>query len=224
MKILAAADFHGNHDIYAWLVRCAKETRADAVVLAGDLLSAQPGDDGPIEKDHRADAETTVALLAPVGVPIFYIMGNDDMVELEPRASGIETIHGRRIELGNFNLVGYQYSLPFMGGIHEKPEEEIREDLAELASLVDGRTIFVTHSPAYGVLDLGILDRHAGSRAILDVVAERNPVAHIHGHIHAQFGRHGKHFNVAAAGHRRCVLLDLETMMHEVMQEDPRQE
>ena len=224
MRILAAADLHGDHDICTWLVQLAKKTRAEVVVLAGDLLGAKPGHDGSIEEAHRADATAIVDLLAAVEVPVFYVMGNDDMVELEPRVSGIQSVHNRRIELGGFNFVGYQYSLPFMGGIHEKPEEEIREDLAGLASLVDGSTILVTHSPAYGVLDLGIPDRHAGSRAILDVVVERNPVGHIHGHIHSQFGRADKHFNVAAAGHKRGILLDLRTMTHEVVQEDAHHE
>jgi len=105
-----------------------------------------------------------------------------------------------------------------MGGIHEKPEERIRSDLLELAPLVDEKTVFVTHSPAFGILDVGLLDRHAGSRAILDVVTGRGPVAHIHGHIHGQFGRSGKHFNVAAAGRQRAVLIDLSTMGHQVLE------
>jgi len=81
--------------------------------------------------------------------------------------------------------------------------------------------VFVTHSPAFGILDLGLLDRHAGSQAILEVVESRKPRAHIHGHIHEHFGRHDRHFNVAAAGRQRAVLIDLSTMVHEVLEPGP---
>ncbi|MHC4223622.1 MAG: nuclear transport factor 2 family protein, partial [Planctomycetota bacterium] len=66
----------------------------------------------------------------------------------------------------------------------------------------------------------GILDRHAGSRAILEAVTKRRPLVHIHGHIHARFGSQGSHFNVATAGCRRAVLIDLPSMEHEVLEAD----
>jgi len=47
-------------------------------------------------------------------------------------------------------------------------------------------------------------------------------LAHIHGHSHAGFGRNGKHFNVASAGRQRAMVLDTETMKHEVLDLEPR--
>ena len=217
MKLLATADLHGNLDLYEWLVSCARNARPDAVILAGDLLATPADHPGPIEAAHRANAEAVATRLARVDAPVLYIMGNDDMVELDPGVDGIESVHGRRVELGKLNIVGYQFSLPFMGGIHEKPEEEIRIDLDRLAPLVDEQTVLVTHSPAFGILDLGLMDHHAGSQAILDLVSSRRPAAHIHGHIHSKFGRSGNHFNVAAAAQRRAVLIDFATMAHEVL-------
>jgi len=41
--------------------------------------------------------------------------------------------------------------------------------------------------------------------------------AHIHGHIHRCFGREGCHFNVAAAGQLRGMVIDLATLKHEVI-------
>ena len=93
-----------------------------------------------------------------------------------------------------FNFVGYQYSLPFMGGIYEKPEEEIAKDLAVLESLMDSKTVFITHSPAKGVLDRGILGALVGSTSILSIVNNRSIWAHVHGHCHGSFGREGKEF------------------------------
>ena len=82
-------------------------------------------------------------------------------------------------------------SLPFMGGPFEKPEASIHLDVLALEGLLDADTIFVSHSPALGILDSGIGDTHIGSSSLRDLLL-RNPVrAHIHGHSHSDFGRQG---------------------------------
>lgn len=216
MRLLAAADLHGDHAVYRWLVRTARDLRPDAVVLAGDLLG-YPDGHGTVEQAQRADAAKVLAILDEMDDPVFTIMGNDDWIELESKKSGMRSIHGVRVELGEFNLVGYQYSLPFIGGIFEKTEEEIRADLTALEPLVDQNTVLVTHSPAHGILDLTALGNHAGSTSIKDLIDRKNPLAHIHGHIHEGFGRRGRHFNVACAGRRRAVLIDLPALDHAVL-------
>lgn len=211
MRFLAASDIHGNHAVYMWLVLKANEGNVDALVLAGDLLGCPDGYD-TVEDAQRQDASAIVRILEGTRVPVYYIMGNDDLVELDPRSDQFIPIHGRRAELAKSNLVGYQYSLPFMGGIYEKPEDEIRTDVAHLERLVDTETVLVTHSPAYGVLDIGVLDLHAGSLSILDLVRNRGVRAHVHGHIHRCFGRVDRHFNVASGGMCRAMIIDPETL------------
>ena len=218
MKLLASADLHGDHDIYEWLVGVTKSAGPDVIVLAGDLLDGAARFD-TIEDAQRADAHEILEILDRVSQPVLYLMGNDDMVELEPHKDSIQSIHNSRVEFGGLNFVGYQYSLPFMGGIFEKSEDGIRDDLSSIDTLVDDRTVLVTHSPAYGVLDIGILDRHAGSVSIKELIERRNPLLHIHGHIHREFGNRGRHFNVAAGGHKRAVLIDTNTMEHQVVSE-----
>jgi Icc-related predicted phosphoesterase len=216
MRVLATADVHGVRETYSWLEDLARMRRPDAVVLAGDLLGGAC--EAPtIEEAHAIEARALVEVLARFDCPVLYIMGNDDMVELPPHADHVIPIHARRWEGRRFGFVGYQYTLPFMGGIFEKPESAIEEDLRPLSRLIDEATVLVTHSPAYGILDVGILDRHAGSTSILSVIEERRPRAHIHGHVHQGAGRQDRHFNVAAAGRRRAVLLDLETLEDEVL-------
>jgi Icc-related predicted phosphoesterase len=119
--------------------------------------------------------------------------------------------------LGAFGFVGYQYSLPFMGGVFEKPEAGIATDLASLENFIDSQTVFVSHSPALGILDPGFGDSRIGSEA-LGRFLERHPcLVHIHGHSHAGFGRLGRHLNVASAGQRRAMLFNLETKQHQVL-------
>lgn len=216
MRILAASDIHGNREVYGWLAEVAEERRPEAIVLAGDLLGVPDGHD-TVEAAQSADAGVIAETLSSLDRLVLFIMGNDDWVELPASRTRLQSLHGRRFDLGSFNFVGYQYSLPFMGGIFEKPEEGIARDLAVLELLMDASTVLVTHCPAYGLLDLGILDEHAGSRSILSAVRARGVRAHIHGHIHECFGRQERHFNVAAAGRHRAMLIDLTTMTHEVL-------
>jgi uncharacterized protein len=211
MKILAASDLHGNPMAYEWLVQKAHDRGVKLVVLAGDLLGYPDGYE-TIEAAQQQNAQTVIHILEAIQTPIFYIMGNDDFVDLNPASDQFTSLQARRIEVGGFNFVGYQYSLPFMGGVNEKREEAIRDDLEQLLSSVDTMTVLVTHSPAYGVLDTAILNIHAGSRSIQDLIRVCNVRAHIHGHIHSCFGRSGRHFNVAAGGQCRAMLIDLETL------------
>src|SRR5688572_18797245 len=132
MKILAASDVHGVRPVYEWLLASANQHRVDAIILAGDLLGCLDGFDTP-EAAQRHESELLVALLDTMDVPVLYIMGNDDLVELNPRSAHVQSVHGRRVECGGFGFVGYQYSLPFMGGVFEKPEEAIRTDVTCLA-------------------------------------------------------------------------------------------
>jgi Icc-related predicted phosphoesterase len=216
MNILAAADLHGEGRFYISLLEAAKPLDAQAIVLAGDLLGYAPGFD-KAEDAQSADARSVLSLLESSPVTVFYIMGNDDLVELTPGAGHVRSIHGIRIELGGYDFLGYQYSLPFMAGVFEKTEEEIRRDLAALVAFADDRTVFVTHSPAFGHLDRTRLGTHAGSSSILDFVERTGVRAHIHGHIHSGFGRDGRHFNVAALPPGRAMLIDVDRMTHRAL-------
>jgi Icc-related predicted phosphoesterase len=218
MRILAAADLHGDRGCYRWIASAAAQRGVDAVVLAGDLLGG-PGDLMSVEDAQRAQAAEIESILAPLApsVPVFYVMGNDDWVDLEPRGPGLVPIHGRRVEHAGFTFVGYACTLPFVGGPFEKPETEIAEDLARIEPLVDARTVLVTHGPVAGILDSTEFGP-AGSVSLRDLVARRAPAAHVHGHVHSSFGRVGRHFNVAAGGLRRAMLIDLPALTHEAIE------
>ena len=185
-------------------------------MLAGDLLGCMDGFETP-EDAQRYEADLLVELLSDAGVPVLYIMGNDDLIELDSGAERVQSIHGRQVECGRFNFVGYQYSLPFMGGIFEKPDADIQVDLAHLPASFDAATVFVSHSPAFGILDPGFEGAQIGSRS-LGAFLDLNPfLAHIHGHSHAGFGRKNRHFNVASAGRARAVIIDLQTLQHQLL-------
>ena len=217
MRILASADLHGFHDVYDWLASVAKAEEPDAVVLAGDLLG-WGGAFATIEQAQTADRIEVLGRLSRIARPVLYVMGNDDFIELDSPVPSQQSVHGRRIDIGDFNFVGYQYTLPFMGGIHEKPEHEMVKDLAELESRIDGQTVLVTHGPVFGTRDRVRGGQHVGSKALRDLVERTAPRAHIHGHIHGEFGRDGRHFNVASARNKRAMVIDLVKMEHQVIE------
>ena len=215
MRILAIADIHGANEVYEWLVESASKHRPDVVVLAGDLFS------GGWEEEQRAEAQTIIIpLLKRVSAPVFYIMGNDDNVALDCEHEQIRPLHRRRLSCEDFHFVGYQFTPPFAGAVFVKPENEIEKDVRSLEPLLDQQTVLVTHAPAYGTLDQSFGGEHVGSPS-LAALLERSPaLAHIHGHTHGCFGREGSHFNVAAAGRRRALLIDLPKLDHTVLGDD----
>jgi len=146
MHILAPADIHGVLRVYQWLVE--QSTSADGLILAGDLFGAD------FEDQQRQQAQFIVAILREAQVPVLYIMGNDDNVPLDYEDELIHPMHGRRIEVAGFNFVGYQCTPPFAGERFVKQDDEIAADLVSFEPLVDQRTVLVTHTPAYGTLDL----------------------------------------------------------------------
>ncbi len=212
MRILAIGDIHGALAVYEWLVELVEDYKVDLLLIAGDLFAAD------WEEGQREQARHIIAVLERVAAPCFYIMGNDDNVALDFENEQIKPLHGRQVCWGLYNLVGYQYTPPFMGKMFVKSEEEIGEDLQSLEPLLETPTILVTHTPAYGILDRSYGGEHVGSRALGALLHRRPVLLHIHGHIHGDFGRSENHFNVAAAGQRRAVVIDLPSLGHQVLQ------
>jgi Icc-related predicted phosphoesterase len=151
------------------------------------------------------------SILERARVPIFFIMGNDDGIVgggIEWRSGDLLcSVNQRRVELGEFNIVGYQYTPPFIGGMFEKPEPEQVEDLRALEPLIDEKTVLVTHGPPLGVLD----GEQYGSRALLSAIVRRPPWLHLFGHIHQSAGRIGNSINGAFPQARQFVGIELES-------------
>jgi Icc-related predicted phosphoesterase len=209
MRILAISDIHGHLGVYRWIHDLVAAHDPDVVVLAGDLLHGA-GDDVSIEEAQRREGDEIIEILRGIDRPVLYIMGNDDMIDLGYESENIHPIHGRAKVVGGRRFVGYQYTIPFMGGIFEKPDEEIERDLEALEPLVDEETVLVTHSPAHGVLDRTGGGGNAGSKSLRDFIDRRRVKVHIHGHIHKCFGSQGIHFNVASGRAFRAIWIDLD--------------
>jgi Icc-related predicted phosphoesterase len=165
-----------------------------------------------VKQDQAEEARLLQNVLTDVDCPILYIMGNDDWIEPPFEGEQFLSLHGEKIEIGGYSFVGYQYSLPFMGGIWEKPEAQIKVDLKSIEKMLAPDTVFVTHSPAKRILDGG-----HGSTSLASLLKRRNFRAHVHGHSHSSFGSLDKHFNVSAGHGSKAMMIDLATMQHSVL-------
>jgi Icc-related predicted phosphoesterase len=98
-----------------------------------------------------------------------------------------------------------------------KPETDIKKDLNSLKSFLDSQSVLVTHAPAYGSLDRSYSGEHVGSRSLATLLGHNPTLGHIRGHVHDSFGRDDSHFNVAAAGLKRAILIDLPSLDHQIL-------
>jgi Icc-related predicted phosphoesterase len=217
MRIIACSDLHGNYDLYQWIVELNQKLDPDLIVICGDLFG-YPVRFPSLETAQQADGKKISQILTQISKPILYIMGNDDFVPFRPKQDNIYHIHSKSLTFGNFNFIGYQYSLPFVGGIYEKSESKIGFDLKKLSHLVNKKTILISHSPAYGILDKSFSGIHCGSKSILNFIEKEELHAHLHGHIHEAFGQHRIHFNVAAGRKKQAMLIDLNTLAFEILE------
>jgi Icc-related predicted phosphoesterase len=221
MKILACSDLHGFENTYHWIYTLCEELYPDLITISGDLFGFF-GNFSSVELAQQNDAKKLKTILSGLTIPVLFIMGNDDFITFKPELEYVHNIHGSRFEFRGFNFIGYHYSLPFIGGIFEKPEPAIESDLAGIKELVNEKTIFVTHSPAFGILDLSSSGIHIGSKSILNFVEKHKIYMHIHGHCHEGFGNTGIHFNVAVGGRMRAMLIDLDDLSYQKLEANDR--
>ena len=175
------------------------------------------GADRLLEEAH-GDKETEYkAILKTAAKPVLFIMGNDDgLVGGEWKSiDKLQNINQRRVDLGAYNFVGYQYTNPFVGGPFEKNEWKQRKDLRNLRRLMDSNTILVTHGPAYGEIKIASSEaasvQSIGSKSLRWFINKTKPKYHLFGHVHYFFGIYGKSINGAYPRVRKFVRIDLDS-------------
>lgn len=174
MKLLALSDLHAEEEVIDRLRSRASKTSYDAVLFCGDLTVR-----GPVSY-----AEEVVSIFPKS----FAVHGNMDTPDVIGRLNQLGvSVHGSKVPLGEWNLVGLGGSNPTP--FHtptEMSEEQIEATLSHAG--VDNFSIVLSHPPPYGVFDqVGPL--HVGSRAVRKIVDEKKPLLLICGHIHEYEGQ-----------------------------------
>ena len=175
MKILALSDLHADEELLDRLRAVSATDRFDLVIFCGDITNR-----GPVSY-----AEEVVSLF-PKSYAVFGNMDTDEVVE-KLREMGV-LIHGRKVKLKEWNIVGLGGSNPTPFGTPNELSEEQIEAVLRKAD-VDEFSILVSHPPPYGLFDEVGAGIHAGSKAVRKIVEEKRPILVICGHVHETEGK-----------------------------------
>jgi len=183
MKLTFISDTHSHHDNITlesgeMLIHCGDFTRYGAledvehfanfmadqdfnykIVIAGNH-------DSCFEDERKEQAERYFS-----DKGIIYL--NDSGIEIE----GIK-IWGSPIQPGT-------YDKAFKWSFNRKRGEDIRQHWQLIPDDID---VLLTHSPAFGILDLSVHDTPVGCKDLLHTIQQIKPKVHACGHIHEAYG------------------------------------
>lgn len=149
--------------------------------------------------------------LAPAGIPLYMMLGNDDEEELTEIIEASDWVHQAEGEVlrvaDEYEMVSWGWSTPTPW---DTPREQTEEQMAaSIAAMTDRladpeRVIFNLHCPPYqsGIDDAPELDedfrpvvkggtpKHipVGSRAVREAIERHSPLIGLHGHVHDASG------------------------------------
>jgi Icc-related predicted phosphoesterase len=148
--------------------------------------------------------------LRPRGIPLYWMLGNDDPPELAALLDGAPWgVHceGRDVLVEGHEMISWGYANPTPWHTHrEMSEDDLRSVFARLASEVGdvGSAIFNLHPPPYdsGLDEAPVLDETlkvqssagqakmsaVGSHAVREALERFQPLLGLHGHIHESAG------------------------------------
>jgi hypothetical protein len=97
-------------------------------------------------------------------------------------------VHGKTVPIDNgIWVAGFGYSNPTPFGTYgEMDDDEIYSGLSKMDIGKD--TILLLHAPPFGHFDSVSGDVHVGSRSIMRIISEKNPMAAFFGHVHEHSG------------------------------------
>ena len=143
MIVVYASDLHGNEELYSELFELAKEKRARAVIMGGDMFPLR----GFFQYSLREQKDFIFSYLGPKlrdflsrapEVAIYAMLGNDDwgasrthLRDLEQQGI-LRLIHGQRHVLGDgYELIGYACVPPTPFIVKDSERRDLQEDSAE---------------------------------------------------------------------------------------------
>jgi Icc-related predicted phosphoesterase len=237
MKLLFSSDLHGLDSAYYAFAAALKDGDYDLGALGGDLMTypsrseiEQTGEIHQIQDGRPPQAVIEHALLdkqkyyrrviKKSGKLVVFLMGNDDGLLGKgnewTNEKDLLNVNQLRIEFGSYNIVGYQYTTPFVGGTFEKPENEQIEDFRQLEKLMDENTILITHGPAWGVLD-AVDGDHVGSMALRELIDRKEPRLHLFGHVHSNFGIKNHAVNGSYPHSQKFISIDVDSLVIKIV-------
>ncbi|MFA5108823.1 MAG: metallophosphoesterase [Candidatus Micrarchaeia archaeon] len=176
LKILAFSDIHADEDALDGLRIFASRQDFDIVICAGDLSNR-----GPISYVQN--------LLELFGDKLYFVHGNMDSSNVvDFLRNQPNYLHGRKVNIGEWNLVGLGGSNPTPFSTPNELSETQIEHILNSAQ-VDEHSILVSHPPPKGIFDSISGGLNVGSQAVLECMQKKHPLILICGHIHEHEGK-----------------------------------
>jgi hypothetical protein len=201
MRIYAVADIHARPERMERILLNIRRYQPDVLVVAGDITAFFH----PAKLLHR---------LNRLPVPVLLVRGNSDLKRVDRLAGffgNISSLHLRRVRVGKtvFSGISGTLPLPFRTRLGLREARLVQE----AGRLVDKDSVLVVHPPPYGVLDRVMGRVSAGSRAVAELISDRQPRLVLCGHIHEAYGkaRLGRTWivNCNVSGRRQGAMVDL---------------
>lgn len=208
LRILATTDFHGNAEAFRKTALKARQSRADLVVVCGDIT-------------HFGSLQQAKELLSPLFTAqclVLFVPGNCDPPTLtEEKIETIESIHGECKQIDNINFLGIGGSSPTP---FDTPFELTETEIAHIleqgfnSCQTKHQIVLVSHSPPKNTkVDLTFTGEHAGSVSVRKFIEKTNPKLVLCGHIHEATGtdkiNNTTIINPGPARHGHYALIDL---------------
>lgn len=175
MKILALSDLHSEEAVIDWLRALSLRSSYDLVLFCGDITNR-----GPVSY-----AEEVLSFFPGKAYAVHGNMDTEEVINSMRQMGAL--IHGKKIKLREWNLVGLGGSNPTPFGTPSEASEEQLEAALSKAG-VDEFSIVLSHAPPYGSFD-GVGAMHVGSTAVRRMVEQKRPILLICGHIHEHEGK-----------------------------------
>ena len=180
MKFLVSSDLHGNFQRLEQLLSQVHLHSPDIIVITGDLT----------HYGSVSDITDILNKLSTLSIPIFFVPGNLDPVDLQDQVKIRHTtnLHGKSVDFHTYTFIGIGGSLytPFNTRF-ELSENEIQTLLYGVFDQlpVKSRHILISHNPPYNTrLDFTSSGYHVGSKALRDFIIATHPILVMCGHIH----------------------------------------
>lgn len=180
MKFLVTSDLHGNFQRIEQLINQIQHQAFDIIVISGDIT----------HYGSVSDIADILNKLSTLSIPIFFVPGNLDPIDLRDQVQIQHTInlHSKSVDFNTYTFIGVGGSLytPFNTRF-ELSENQIKKLLYGVYNKLPVKTkhILISHNPPYNTrLDVTSSGKHVGSKAVREFIIATHPILVMCGHIH----------------------------------------
>lgn len=182
VNILPISDIHGQPHVLDYILEDIDPDSYDIITCSGDVW----------EGTSSGGVYKWVNFQKAIGKPIVMIQGNHDFWSSSAfdQVDDIHLLHNELYEFNGVKFFGTPYTVNFMNWNHMSDEDSLYEMWNKL--IPENLDVLLSHGPPYGYGDNcnqpvygNTAESRLGSKALKEVILNKNPKYCIFGHIHS---------------------------------------